>query len=186
MKEIELSNGNIALVDDEDFEKLNRHSWSPIGWGYARAGINGKTVYMHRFIMDAKSGQVIDHINGNGLDNRKSNLRFADPKKQMQNTKKMNRNCSSSYKGVRKLARCKNSWNVRIAHQHIGCFNDEIVAATIYDYHARETYKEFARLNFPDRTIDEATYKKLFNNHAYQHCHGKNLRKPASKLTLGS
>ena len=94
MKEIPLTGGNFAIVDDEDHERVSKNKWQlnsrhgvkdPIF--YARAKINTKIVQMHRVILNAKNGQYIDHINGNGLDNRKCNLRFATRSQNLMNQK---------------------------------------------------------------------------------------------------
>ena len=86
MKQIPLTQGKFALIDDEDFEALNKWSWKLSTNGYAiRCPSNGKTekgrykyttVRMHRVIMKPPHGFVIDHINANRLDNRRSNLRI--------------------------------------------------------------------------------------------------------------
>lgn len=104
MKTIPLTQGKVALVDDEDFEELSKYNWHNAG-RYAvrhtsRKSPGGrKTVFMHRQIMNAPSGKQVDHKNGNRYDNRKSNLRFST---QLQNcwnacTRKDNK---TGYKGV--------------------------------------------------------------------------------------
>ncbi len=87
MKIIYLTNKNLfTVVDDEDFEKVANHEWH---WthGYARTAINGKKIYLHRFVMDAQPEQIIDHINHNTLDNQKSNLRFCTSSQNNHNRK---------------------------------------------------------------------------------------------------
>jgi len=97
MKEIQLTKGKVALVDAEDFEKLSTLNWYATwtrpeekgGKCYARAWVKGstrkkrKSIYMHRFIMKPPRNKVVDHINGESLDCRKSNLRVIT---QMENT----------------------------------------------------------------------------------------------------
>ena len=82
MKEIPLTQGQVALVDDEDFERVNQYKWHALldpntGKYYAkrRDGNKNTFIIMHRFIMSTPQGLVCDHINGNTLDNRKCNLR---------------------------------------------------------------------------------------------------------------
>ena len=65
-----------AIIDREDVKRVRQHKWSIKDNGYVRCVIKGKTVYLHRFLMGAKDGQEVDHINLNKLDNRKQNLRF--------------------------------------------------------------------------------------------------------------
>jgi hypothetical protein len=74
---INLSQGKTSLVDSEDFDRINNHKWSyhpRKHLEYGRGRVGGKMVYLHRFIMNFPKGKEIDHINGNGLDNRKVNL----------------------------------------------------------------------------------------------------------------
>ena len=93
------NNKGTVTIDDEDFNKISQYKWHIHKAGtkdYARAWINGRREYMHRFIME---GDLIDHINGNGLDNRKSNLRLADKSLNAINSKIRSDN-STGYRGV--------------------------------------------------------------------------------------
>lgn len=155
MKEIKLTNNQIALVDDEDYPLLVRHTW------YAQKVPNTfyactKTstlghIFMHRLICPSTKGkQVIDHINNNGLDNRKENLRLASWRENGLNNIK-HRISSSLYKGVCKLKNGKWSANITIAPYKrftIGTFSTELAAAMAYDLWAKDLYGEFAKLNF--------------------------------------
>ncbi|MMZ67947.1 hypothetical protein D1872_305870 [compost metagenome] len=81
MREIPLTQGKVAIIDDEDFEKVSAYKWcysSTIGYAVSRKVVNGKRqpVLMHRLILDAPPGLVTDHINHDKLDNRKANLRL--------------------------------------------------------------------------------------------------------------
>lgn len=81
MKRIKTVTGPFVIVDDQDFERLNRYRWSVVrdrNTQYASAWINGTPIRMHRLILSIPKGHMTDHINGNGLDNRRSNLRIAD------------------------------------------------------------------------------------------------------------
>ncbi len=74
MKKIKLTRNKVALIDNDDFEKVSKNKWSFHHRGYV---VRGKPqISLHRFIMNAQKGQMVDHINRNKLDNRKSNLRF--------------------------------------------------------------------------------------------------------------
>jgi hypothetical protein len=81
-EEIRLSNGSISIVDAEDYEVLTEYTWRLGVDGYAKRNTHkpykGATMLMHRQIMDASAGQMLDHINRNKLDNRRANLRFVD------------------------------------------------------------------------------------------------------------
>ena len=152
-----LTQGKEALIDEEDYEMVNKHTWyAHKQWGYyARTNIrkNKKRtcILMHRFIMGAKKGQMIDHINCNGLDNRRSNLRFCTPTGNSINRRK-NIGCSSKYKGVH-WHNQNRKWRSQIMinkkSTQVGMFECEIVAARAYDQQAIRLHGEFAKLNFP-------------------------------------
>ena len=107
---------------------------------------------MHRLIMDAPKGMDIDHINGNPLDNRKSNLRICTRAENMRN-RGAQKNNTSGYKGV---GWCKHrkKWHAQIKHNgkqiYIGRYKDKEEAARAYDAKAKELHGEYAHLNFPD------------------------------------
>jgi len=160
MKEIELTQGKVALVDDEDFEELNKHKWRAMnnhgrGWYAVRrsSSCNGKwhTIYMHREIMNAQPGQEVDHRNRKGLDNQRKNLRFCTCSQNQANAKKRVR-CSSQYKGVN-WNKQHDKWQAYIKvhgkQAYLGYFDDEIAAACAYDKAATERFGEFAHPNFP-------------------------------------
>ena len=99
MKEIPLSKGFVALVDDEDYEFLSQWKWHVNIRGtnkyaqsrkYIRGVGNDKMVKMHRLVMKPKNGEDVDHINGNSLDNRKQNLRLCSRGQNVSNKRKGN------------------------------------------------------------------------------------------------
>ena len=109
MKTIKLTKGKVALVDDEDYERLNQYKWHAAQdreiW-YAKrksAKISGKqkTITMHREIMNATKGVQVDHRNGDGLYNQKTNLRFCTHQQNQQNRKNPQKNNKLGIKGVR-------------------------------------------------------------------------------------
>lgn len=155
MEKIKLSQNKEALIDVEDYHRLKKYKWyvSRSPWGYcARANIkeNGKrkTLYMHRHVMNAPENKEIDHINHNGLDNRKTNLRVCSHAENMRNRKK-NRNSISKFKGVKPAG--KKDWQAIITindkEKYLGCFTSEIEAAIAYNQAAIEYFGEFAFLN---------------------------------------
>ena len=158
MKEIKLTQGKVALVDDADYEWLSSWKWcanrSHRGWYATRDCYDGPhtRVRMHRVIMDAQPGEQVDHINGNGLDNRRENLRICSHSENQHNAAKR-RGCSSRYKGIY-WHKGHGKWVARVwltGSQHsLGLFTDEVEAARVYDDAAREKFGEFARLNFPE------------------------------------
>lgn len=145
MKLIKLSQGKQAIVDDEDFEGLNKCGWyaNKIDKNYyAVRSYGGKL--MHRIIIKAKKGEIIDHINCNSLDNRKSNLRICTNGENISNQKIK----AGKFKGVFKN---KNSWVAGIRFNgrtlYLGAYKSPIFAALVYNGAARKYHGEFARLN---------------------------------------
>ncbi len=157
-KEIVLTQGKVALVDDEDYEELNKHKWCTQNIGhnfYAVRGIKAnrkkKQLYMHREILKLKTNDSnVDHIDSDGLNNQRNNLRIATYSQNGMNQNKCKTNSSSKFKGV---TWCKtyNKWLVRIyvnkKKYYLGYFNDEEEAAQAYNEAALEFFGEFARIN---------------------------------------
>lgn len=96
---IKLSNNKVSVVDKEDYYKFNSYKWH-FTHGYARSDAGGKKTYLHRVIMNAPQGKVVDHINGDTLDNRKSNLRIISHQDNIENRTKLNKNNKSGFRGV--------------------------------------------------------------------------------------
>lgn len=146
-----------ALVDDDMFDELNRYNWY-CSQGYASRSQrrDGKrlTIHMHWHILRLQPGFVIDHINGNRLDNRRCNLRICTRADNNKNKIGPVKPTSSIYKGV-----CwrphTNAWKAYIKtdgkQKHLGYFEHEEDAALAYDIAAKKQFGEFARLNFPDK-----------------------------------
>jgi hypothetical protein len=163
MKEIELTKGYKALVDDNDYDWLSQWKWhccdkSETSPRYAArceylGMVDGKPknkhVSMHRVITGAKRGLEVDHINGNGIDNRRDNLRVCTRKQNSRNVS--GRSHSSKYKGVSWDKR-RQWWraNIRANHKffYIGVYQTEEDAAKAYDQKAKEFFGEYARPNF--------------------------------------
>lgn len=158
VKEIVLNHGKVALVDDEDFERVTKLGrWGamrdPWNWYAARyVNVNNKTVttYMHRFIMDAPKGMQVDHINGDGLDNRRSNLRLATSSQNGWN-RRARRPRKRAYKGITPKG---GKWLAKIVANgktyHLGYFSSPALGAAMYDLAALALHGEFALLNFPE------------------------------------
>src|SRR3990167_296143 len=160
MKEIPLTNGPIAIVDDEDFEFLNQWQGHSVR-GYAprreyftekKYHYKSRSFRMHRIILNAPDGYEVDHINGNPLDNRKSNIRICTRQQNMRNVKLSTKN-TSGYKGVSWSAIGK-KWMAYISYgnkktKYLGYYTDKKDAAYAYDSAAKVMFGEFAKLNFP-------------------------------------
>lgn len=150
-KQIPLTQGKFALVDDEDYEELMKYKWY-FDNGYARrdgpAPIK-KRILMHRQIMNAKAGQDVDHINHDGLDNRRINIRLCTTSQNMQNSK-LYKNNSTGLKGVRFHKRMKKyqaSIRINGKAKHLGTFENPIDAAKVYNEAALKLFGEFANFN---------------------------------------
>jgi hypothetical protein len=159
-RRIRLTEGKFAIVDPQDFYHLNDFDWVADGKGdniYAirhllSADEKAKIIGMHRYIMLAPAGLLVDHRNNDGLDNRRANLRLATSSQNGCNIRKR-KNTSSRFIGVC-FDKSRGKWNARIAYQkksiNLGRFKDEVEAAKTYDLAAIKYHGEFARLNFPD------------------------------------
>lgn len=160
-KEIPLTKGKVAIVDAEDYERVAAHKWHATcssrrrRWYAARnvtlaCGRQTK-VRMHRFILNAPSAFQVDHENGDGLDNRKCNLRKAT-NADNQHNRQLSVSTVSSFKGVKRERRT-GRYEARLWHNgkavHLGTFPTATEAARAYDAKAIELFGEFARPNFP-------------------------------------
>lgn len=148
MKVIRSNNGVRILVDDEDYPRLSLCSWSLSSNGYA---VNTKLGRMHRYLMQARQGQQIDHINGIKTDNRRGNLRFCTATQNSQNQKR-HRDNTSGFKGVH-WDKEQRKWRSYIQangiRYRLGRFKSIEDAARAYDEACRKYHRAFARPNEP-------------------------------------
>lgn len=147
MKQVKVGN-KTALVDDGDFAIASQYTWSD-SEGYAKTRINGKTVALHRLIMNPPAGMVVDHINGDTLDNRRTNLRICAIRGNAQNRRKQ-RGTKSKYKGVGWFKPTQ-QWTASITANGksyaLGYYDTQEEAGAAYNYAAHQLHGEFARLN---------------------------------------
>lgn len=160
MKKIQLNKGYFALVDDRDYEQLNKYKWAAHVDKYTVYAVRSEylgnykkqRIIMHRAIMNHPDNLDVDHIDHNGLNNQRSNLRIA--------TRSQNA-CNGNgkkgwvpYKGVCFVMGEVKKYVAQIQYQgkkyHIGVFGSAVCAALAYDKKAKELHGEFAQLNFPD------------------------------------
>lgn len=156
MKRIPLTQGKFALIDDEDFDLISKFKWH-----YRKSGrTNGKNgyaenrrgIFMHNIIMNSKKG-TLDHINRNGIDNRRKNLRVVTLSQNMHNFPKKK---GTKYRGIIFLTgRGKNAkkWQCSMTINgkcvYFGVYKTAKEAALVYDKKVKELYKDCAILNFP-------------------------------------
>ena len=155
--EIELTQGKVALIDEQDLPKVLPHVWCAHHKGncwYAATGIatdshKWTNLRMHRLILYAPDGMDIDHINHNGLDNRRCNLRLATHAQNIAN-QTARAGTSSQYKGVHRVKRTcqlRKPWRAYCGRTKLGYFTTEREAARAYNRAAKRRYGEFALLN---------------------------------------
>lgn len=165
MAVIALKNGGVAHVDDADLALVSAYRWygnarvknGVAGCRYAMAtpyirGLGKKTVWMHRLVAGAKKGQQVDHIDHDGLNNRRSNLRLCDQSKNNANGRRLEGD--TDFRGVFRTV--NNTFRAGISERrgtskmrHLGNYPTAVEAARAYDAAAIEKFGEFATLNFP-------------------------------------
>jgi len=159
MKEIQLTQGYVALIDDEDYDMVNFFSWrvmirkTNIYVGTQACRINKKAVTMllHQLVLhNTPEGYEIDHIDGNALNNQKSNLRIVTHTQNMKNTRKSSGGVTSKYKGVFKPSGVR-KYKVLITVDkkviYLGYYKDELEAARVYNEAALKYFGEYAKIN---------------------------------------
>lgn len=158
MKIIPLTKGYESLIDDEDFEKVSKFKWHifitrgkhnvyAVFTDHSKSG--DKTIRMHRMILNAKKNDQVDHIDGNGLNNQKFNLRICT-NSQNQANKSFNKNNSTGFKGVT-YRENEDRYIAQITYNrknyYLGIYKSPISAARAYNRAAKKYFKEFSKLN---------------------------------------
>lgn len=161
MKRLILPSGHVCLLSDEDFKKQGDRSWYALKNGHKTYVVRERLVAdgpgmfiirLHRVILDAPHDKHVDHIDGDGLNNQKSNLRLCTVSQNQMN-RGIQRNNTSGYKGVFDAASKRNPWLAQIRQGrkqfYLGRFKTKTDAARAYDEAAKRLFGEFAVLNFP-------------------------------------
>jgi hypothetical protein len=160
MKEILLTQGKVALVDDEDYGYLMQWKWCLRGTGlgkfYAIRGFSKSkksnikgSISMHRQLMKPEKGYVIDHLDGNTLNNQKNNLRICTNSQNLMNRNKTVKNLSG-YKGVsydKKMNKFRAQIVCNRKRHYLGLYVNPVDAAYVYNQAAIKLHGEFAKLN---------------------------------------
>ena len=161
-RRIRLTRGKYAIVDPEDFVRLNQYRWYCSQSNYAVRATSKKSgkgpkqveIFMHKIVCPPPKGMISDHINRNRLDNRKANLRPATWTQNAWNRISVRKTGKTRYNGIRYYKDTK-KWQVRLmingCRLSLGCYADEQEAAKAYDLAARKYRREYAVLNFPEK-----------------------------------
>lgn len=159
MKTIRLTQGYETVVDDEDYERVSQRKWfahvRKNKKVYAETSVGRRLLGMQRFITGDIPNSMVDHANGNTLDNQRNNLRVCTSKQNTRNRIKQSTETRSKYKGVT-MSKGQKKWRAQIKldfklrDHHIGYFYTETEAAQAYDIFAKAFFGEFANLNFPE------------------------------------
>jgi len=161
-RRIALTQGRFAIVEQEGYYALSRFKWTLLNCHRRQYAIRSvwdererknRHIFMHRLVMSPPDDMYVDHINGDGLDNRRANLRVVSRLHNCWNRRKQATPSSSRFKGVTKRKGSK-KWKACIRFDKrlidLGLFEDEVEAGRAYDEAARRYYGEFAQLNFPE------------------------------------
>lgn len=146
----------IILIDKTDWKLVSQYRWHVVNWhgilyAITNVMVDGKqnTIKMHRLILKAPRHLQVDHINKNGLDNRRHNIRLCTASQNRYN-QKQRKDSSHPFKGI---GRWRKRWAAFIRKDgksiRVGVYDTPIEAAKAYDGKARELFGEFAATNFP-------------------------------------
>lgn len=182
---IPLTRGAVALIDRADLQLVEGRGWMlhaghPTCQYAMSRDDEDRTIYMHRVLLGARPGDEVDHVDRNGLNNRRSNLRIVAHVQNVWNARGQ-LGKTSQFKGV-SWAKRERCWvaglNQRSAPKRfLGFYDDEVEAALAYDAAARATYGEFGFLNFPEIVTPQAPRtRRSHQNHRPHRPHLRRLK----------
>lgn len=143
--------GILVTIDEADFELVSRYKWSPHGakrgtpYAHSHDSISGKRIFLHTLLMNTPKGMVVDHIDGNPLNNSRANLRLCTQAENSRNTRK-SKNNRTGIKGVC-IDPQSGTYMVRCGRETIGRFRSLRDATSAYNIAASRKFGEFAKLN---------------------------------------
>lgn len=153
MKTIPLTHGKFTIVDDNDYPLLathkwralkSRHTWYAIRSAPDDSGRHTRTILMHRALLNPLSGAQTDHVDGDGLNNQRSNLRVATCQQNGGNRPSYR---EGKFKGVFFKRGYRRPWIASLCNHYLGCFSSPEEAAAVYDTAARRLWGDFALTN---------------------------------------
>ncbi len=151
IESVELTRNQVAIVDSDDMPRLLEYKWrahkNEFDYTWYAISTDTTAVLMHRYILRLSVADecLVDHINGNGLDNRKTNLRLCTNSQNQMNRRKQ-RGGTSRFKGV-SWDSSRQRWTVRLVNKNLGRFDNEEEAARVYDLAAIEAFGAFEKTN---------------------------------------
>ena len=152
--ELPLTQGKVTLIDEDELPLLDGYTWRAQFirniW-YAVTRVNGRTVYLHRLLEGNPCGMEVDHINGDGLDNRKTNRRICTHQENMRNVRRTTPP-RSGFRGVYATSSGKFAARIKLNRKelYLGQYTTAEEADRVRDHHAKRIHGEFAYLNFPE------------------------------------
>ena len=161
---ITISQGKIAIVDYADWNKVKLKRWSAAQTNknryscYVACNEGKKKLHLHAYLLNPPDGLIVDHINGDGLNNSRKNLRLATYSQNRVNQSrfKKHKKLHSRYLGVFKN-RGSNSWCARCCGKYLGSFKNEVDAAKAFNNYAKVKFGEFATLNVIEEEKEQGT-----------------------------
>ena len=158
--EFKIAGGHVVQVDEIDFWTLSHHCWRLDSDGYVIRTVKGRRVALHNEIMRPPNGMMVDHVHGNKLDCRRSQMRVCTHQQNLQNSA-ISKNNTTGYKGVSKTKSGKYCAKITVNKKavNLGEYKTAIEAARAYDIAAIQYFGDFARLNLSEDQAADLVYE---------------------------